>query len=77
MKGVIRGGDKTREGEAVLAGSSYMRFGVIHVAREGDPVSCSIPGHGRIVIAEGHFAFENNGVSVAFDGHLCACGFAW
>jgi uncharacterized Zn-binding protein involved in type VI secretion len=32
--------------------------------------------HGRTVIAEGHPAFRDNGVPVAFDGHRCACGCA-
>ncbi|QQE82238.1 PAAR domain-containing protein [Pseudomonas putida] len=74
MRGVMRVGDRTIEGGTVLAGSSSMRFGGTHVAREGDPVSCPVPGHGRTVIAEGHSAFRDNGVPVAFDGHRCACG---
>jgi len=73
MKGVVRVGDRTIGGEAVLAGSSSMRSGGIYVAREGDPVSCPVPSHGRTVIAEGHSAFRDNGVPVAFDGHRCAC----
>lgn len=74
MKGVIRIGDTNTGGGAVLSGSSGMRFGGIGVARVGDPVSCPVPGHGRTVIAEGHPTFRDNGVSVAFHGHLCVCG---
>ena len=74
MKGVIRVGDRTLGGGTVLAGSNSMRFGGVYAARDGDPVCCPVPGHGRTVIAEGHFAFRDNGVPVAFDGHRCACG---
>jgi uncharacterized Zn-binding protein involved in type VI secretion len=74
MKGIIRIGDKTTGGGTVLSGSSDMRFEGVGVAREGDPVRCR--SHGRTVIAEGHPAFRDNGVPVAFDGHRCACGCA-
>ncbi len=74
MRGVIRIGDKTTSGGTVLSGSSVMKFGGIGVAREGDPVMCPIPGHGSTVIAEGHPAFKDNGVPVAFHGHRCVCG---
>ena len=74
MKGIIRIGDKTTGGGIVLAGSTVMEFSGIGVAREGDPVSCLIPGHGPTVIAQGHAAFKDNGVPIAFQGHLCACG---
>ncbi|MGV3347112.1 PAAR domain-containing protein [Enterobacteriaceae bacterium LUAb1] len=74
MKGVIRIGDKNTGGGSVLNGSSNMQFSGIGVARQGDPVSCPIKGHGPTVIAEGHPTFKDNGVPVAFDGHRCACG---
>jgi len=74
MKGIIRVGDKTSGRGTVLTGSSSLSFDGIYVAREGDPVSCPVPGHGRTVIAEGHPAFRDNGVPVAFDGYRCACG---
>lgn len=76
MRGVIRVGDKTSSGGTVLSGSSTMRFAGIAVARQGDPVFCPLPGHGRTVIAEGHATFSDNGLPVAFNGHLCACGCA-
>jgi len=76
MDGIIRIGDKTTGGGTVLSGSSDMEFDGIGVAREGDPVRCPIPGHGRTFIAQGHPAFLDNGIPVAFDGHLCDCGCA-
>ncbi|WP_081322864.1 PAAR domain-containing protein [Pseudomonas parafulva] len=74
MKCIIRIGDRATGGGIVLSGFSTMHFGGTGVAREGDPVSCPISGHGRTVIAEGHSAFRDNGVSVAFGVHRCACG---
>lgn len=76
MKGIIRIGDKTTSGGTVLSGSTVMKFFDIGVARVGDPVICPIPIHGPTVIAEGHPTFKDNGVPVAFNGHLCACGCA-
>ncbi len=52
MKGIIRIGDKTTGEGEVLSGSITMKFGGIGVAREGDPVDCPIPGHGRTEISE-------------------------
>ena len=60
----------------MLSGAVAMKFAGIGVAREGDPILCPIPGHGCTVIAEGHPGFKDNGIPVAFDGHLCACGCA-
>lgn len=74
MKGIIRINDKTTGGGTVLSGSPAMVFSGLGVARQGDPVSCPLPGHGRTVIAEGHPAFRDNGIPVAFHGHRCACG---
>lgn len=76
MKNIIRVGDGNTGGGIVLSGSTAMQFGGIGVARVGDPVKCSIPGHGRTVIAEGHSIFRDDGVPVAFNGHRCACGCA-
>ena len=74
MKNIIRIGDSTTGGGIVLSGSADTKFEGIGVAREGDPVSCLIPGHGPTVIAQGHPVFKDNGVPIAFQGHLCACG---
>lgn len=74
MQGIIRIGDKTTGGGAVLSSSSHMIFEDLRVARVGDPVSCLIPGHGPTVIAEGHPHVKEDDVPIAFNGHLCACG---
>lgn len=76
MKDIIHIVDKKTSDGTVLSASVGMKFAGIGVARGGDLVLCPIPGHGRTVIAEGHPAFKINGISVAFDGHLCACGCA-
>jgi uncharacterized Zn-binding protein involved in type VI secretion len=68
MKNIIRIGDKNSGNGTVQSGSTVMKF--------GDPVDCPVPGHGRTVVAEGHPTFKDNGVPVAFTGHLCACGCA-
>lgn len=76
MKNIIRIGDKTTGGGTVQSGSTVRIFRGIGAARQGDPVICPIPGHGRTVIAEGHPTFHDNGVPIAFHGHRCACGCA-
>ncbi|AZE54576.1 hypothetical protein C4K03_2421 [Pseudomonas synxantha] len=76
MKNIIRIGDKTTSGGTVLSGSTVMTFRGIGAARQGDPVICPVPGHGRTVIAEGHPVFRDNDLPVAFHGHRCACGCA-
>jgi uncharacterized Zn-binding protein involved in type VI secretion len=76
MNGIIRIGDPTTNGGAVLSGSTSMLFGGIGVARKGDPVNCKKKGHGRTVIDEGSSYFCDNGIPVAFEGHRCACGCA-
>jgi uncharacterized Zn-binding protein involved in type VI secretion len=74
MKNIIRRGDKTTGGGAVVAGSEAMKFGNIGVARVGDPVECPLPGHGCNAVAQGHPFFKDGGLPVAFDGHRCECG---
>ncbi|VVN77934.1 PAAR domain-containing protein [Pseudomonas fluorescens] len=73
MKGIIHIGDITTSGRTVFSGSVVVKFASIRVVREGDPVLCPIPGHGRTVIAEGHPVCKGIGIPVAFDGHFCAC----
>lgn len=75
MLAIIRIGDKTTHGGAVLTGSGEMKFGGIGVARKGDKVSCPIPGHGPTTIIEGNPDYlDLGGIPVAFHGHKCACG---
>ncbi|WP_341522386.1 hypothetical protein AABC73_02875 [Pseudomonas sp. G.S.17] len=50
MKNIIRIGDLTTGGGFVLSGSADMKFERIGVAREGNPVSCLIPGHQVVVL---------------------------
>lgn len=76
MNGMIRIGDITTSGRTVFSGSVVVKFASIRVAREGDPVLCPIPGHGRTVIAEGHPVFKDIGIPVAFYSHFCARGCA-
>jgi uncharacterized Zn-binding protein involved in type VI secretion len=71
---IIRKGDKTTHGGAVLSGSGTLFFGGISVARKGDKVSCPIPGHGPTTIIEGNANYLDNGIPVAFHGHKCGCG---
>lgn len=51
MHGIIRIGDKTTCGGTVMSGSSAMIFSGIGVARQGDPVMCSVPLHVLAVIS--------------------------
>lgn len=37
-------------------------------------MSCLMSGQGPTEIAEGHSAFRDNGVPIAFHKHQCACG---
>lgn len=74
MLQVIRKGDKTTHGGAVLAGSDKMKFGGIGVARKGDKVSCPVEGHGPTTIVEGNPDYLDNGILVAFHGHKCGYG---
>jgi len=74
MLQIIRKGDKTTHGGSVLTSSETMKFGGIGVAREGDKVSCPVPGHGPTTIVEGNPDYLDHGIPVAFHGHKCACG---
>ena len=63
MQGIIRLGDKTTHGGAVLSCSTTMLFGDIGVARKGDRVSC--PEHGDATIVEGNLNYRERGFSMA------------
>lgn len=76
MRNIIRIGDTTTSGGKVLEGSENMIFGDRGAARVGDAVMCPLPGHGLNAIDQGHPVFTDDGVPVAFDGHLCKCGCA-
>ncbi|WP_395489243.1 PAAR domain-containing protein [Cedecea davisae] len=72
MQGIIRPGDKTTHGGAVLSCSTTMFFGDIGVARKGDRVSC--PEHGDTTIVEGNPNYRACGVYAAFLGYKCGFG---
>ena len=71
MQGIIRLGDKTTHGGAVLSCSTTMLLGDIGVARKGDRVSCL--EHGDTTIVEGNPNSRDHGDPVAFQGHKCGC----
>lgn len=75
MNGVIRLGDPTDHGGAVVSASAshYLVDGK-PVARVGDKCSCPKKGHDGCTIAEGNPLFTVDGVPVAFQGHKTTCG---
>ncbi|WP_293935430.1 PAAR domain-containing protein [Iodobacter sp.] len=74
MKKVIRIGDKTSHGGVVVSGAAHRNMFGKAVAREGDMVSCPIPGHGSCPIIEGDPSWNVDGKPVALEGHKTACG---
>lgn len=74
MLAIVRIGDKTTHGGAVLTGFCTMKFGGIGVARKGDKVSCPKDGYGSTPIIEGNPNYLDQGIPVAFHGHKCGCG---
>ena len=75
MPGIIRLGDPTDHGGAVVAvaSTSFMVQGK-PVARVGDRCTCPRKGHDSCVIAEGDANFMVAGLAVAFEGHHTSCG---
>jgi uncharacterized Zn-binding protein involved in type VI secretion len=75
MKGIIRLGDPTDHGGAVVATTApHFTVDGIPVARVGDKCSCPKRGHDGCVIVEGDPNYQIGGISVAFDGHHTSCG---
>lgn len=74
MRGVIRLGDTTTHGGAVITASSQTQIKGKPIARIGDLVSCPKKGHGINPIIEGEANFQDGGKAVALDGHKTACG---
>lgn len=74
MKGVIRIGDPTSHGGAVIKASSRSEVVGKTVARLGDECFCPIPGHQVCLIAEGDSEVLVDGIPVAFDGCKTTCG---
>jgi len=76
MRGVIRLGDSTSHGGAVVSATSRFFIGGIEVARVGDSCSCPKKGHSGCTIAEGDPNWVIDGLAVALEGHLTTCGAA-
>ncbi|MEO7496731.1 MAG: PAAR domain-containing protein [Massilia sp.] len=73
---VIRLGDKTSHGGAVIEASTHTTSGGIGVARMGDKVSCPLPGHGSNPIVSGDASLIVDGKPVARQGDKSSCGAA-
>ncbi|MET0320174.1 MAG: PAAR domain-containing protein [Duganella sp.] len=71
---LIRLGDKTSHGGAVLSASPVSESGGIAVARVGDRVSCPRPGHVNCVIVSGDATMIVDGQPVARHGDKVSCG---
>ena len=71
---IIRLGDKTSHGGAVIEASPHTTSGNIAVARMGDKVSCPLPGHGSTPIISGDATMIVDGKPVARQGDKTACG---
>ena len=69
---VIRLGDKTSHGGAVLEGSPHSDSAGIAIARLGDKVSCPIHGNGTI--ASGDQTMIVDGKPAARNGDKTSCG---
>lgn len=71
---IVRLGDKTSHGGAVISASATHTISGIGIARVGDEVSCPQHGHGVNAIIEGSATYTIGGRQVALHGHRCACG---
>ncbi|KQQ44368.1 hypothetical protein ASF61_21765 [Duganella sp. Leaf126] len=71
---LIRLGDKTSHGGAVISASPLSESGGIAIARVGDRVSCPKAGHEPCVIASGDPTMIVDGQPVARDGDKTSCG---
>ncbi len=69
---LIRLGDKTSHGGAVLEASQHSDSGGIGIARVGDKVSC--PKHGNGTIVSGDMTMIVDGKPAARHGDKTACG---
>ncbi|MFT3849480.1 MAG: PAAR domain-containing protein [Propionivibrio sp.] len=74
MKRVVRLGDPTSHGGAVVSASSDVVINGKPVARLGDSVTCPIPGHGVATIVEGDAEWTDHGRPIALQGHQTSCG---
>ena len=71
---IVRLGDQTSHGGAVISASDTHTIAGIGIARVGDQVSCPQTGHGVNKIVEGAGTYTIGGREVALHGHRCECG---
>lgn len=74
MRHVIRLGDATSHGGAVVSASAQLEIMGRPVARLGDRCTCPKRGHDNCVIVEGDPDWLIDGVPVALEGHRTSCG---
>ncbi|WP_087135222.1 PAAR domain-containing protein [Caballeronia arationis] len=74
MIDVIRLGDPTNHGGAVISASTTMRFGGCPVVRKGDEVSCPKHDIRPNLIIDGDESMTDGGVPIARHGYRAACG---
>jgi uncharacterized Zn-binding protein involved in type VI secretion len=69
---LIRLGDKTSHGGAVIQASSHSDTGGVGIARMGDKASC--PRHGTVSIVSGDATLIVDGKPAARHGDKTSCG---
>jgi uncharacterized Zn-binding protein involved in type VI secretion len=74
MKHVIRLGDSTSHGGAVVSAAGNFNIMGKQVARLGDKCTCPQRGHDNCVIVEGDPNWSIDGIPVALEGHKTSCG---
>lgn len=74
MIDLIRLGDPTDHGGAVISASTTMRFDGRPVARKGDEVSCPKHDIRPNLIIDGDECMTDGGVPIARHGHRSVCG---
>ncbi|WP_054310847.1 PAAR domain-containing protein [Mesorhizobium sp. 1M-11] len=71
---VVRIGDTSDHGGAVVSSASKWRCEGALIARKGDMFSCPIPGHGVNAIVEGSSRWKCEDAEIARQGDHTACG---
>lgn len=75
MPNVIRVGDPTSHGGAVIATSApHFVVSGKPVALIGDRCTCPVPGHQNCIITSGNSSHFVNGKAVAYEGDSTSCG---
>lgn len=71
---VVRLGDTSSHGGAVISAASRTYLAGVRVARKGDLHACPIPGHGVTPIVTGAEGCLVEGQPVAREGDVAGCG---